>query len=170
MITFVEDTNINLVNLALSHKLYVPNFSLRHALRAYKFHYDANHSAQAKFDFLKRNNTEKNDKYENFKIKIIAIDEKPIGVAVFDPTDSFTLQIYIKKDYRNQGYGSQLIKELLTEIKCKEDICVGNGVKGSMEFWKKHLHEENLDPASLSWYEAKQNVEKAEIKLKSIRM
>lgn len=168
MIHFVDDSTINLVHSALSNKLYVPNFSLRHSLRAYTFHNSSLQSANMTFNALKAGvKPEEADRYAGFRIKVIAEDNKPFGVAVFDPTDSFTMQIYIKKAYRQKGYGTKLLQELLSSIENKEDICVGNGVKGSMEFWQKNLEEKWIDSASLEWHKAKVNVQKAEKKLKN---
>jgi len=169
VIHFIEDSAINLVNAALSHRLYVPNFSLRHSLRAFTFHNENKESLSTTFNALKAGvKPEEASKYSTFKIKVIAEDNNPFGVAVFDPTDSFTVQIYIKKAYRQKGYGTQLLQELLSCIENKEDICVGNGVKGSMEFWKKNLEEKCIDAASLQWHSDTINVEKAEKKLKTL--
>lgn len=126
MIHFLEDEILNLANIAVKNKLFIQGFSLRESLRCFIYQHQIRKSA-----------------YKNYKIKILADDNVPFGIAVFDPTDLYTLQTFIKPAYRRQGHGKTLVSEIMKEIP-HEEIKVGKGIKGSLLFWDKMVKEECL--------------------------
>lgn len=126
MIHFIEDSPYNLAQIALTNKLFVPNFSLKESLRCFIYQGSLRKTA-----------------YANYKIKVLADGEEFIGVAVYDPTDTYTVQAYVKPTYRKKGYGSLLVNEVVKDLSVDE-IKVGKGIKGSLSFWGKVVKEDCL--------------------------
>lgn len=112
--------------IALSNKLYVRGWMLKKTLD----------------EMIKSVSTN-----EKFCISIAYIDELPVGCCVLDNERNF-LQVYVKKEYRNMGLGTKLVRSL-AEVNNTSNIFSykkGQGCVGSDFFWDKAL---TLDRSNL---------------------
>lgn len=111
----VVQDDIELMNtaaLCLKHKLYVSGWTLSNDLTLIK----------AGRTLVGR------------RIVLAKDGETPVGVCVKTP--SGFLQVFVRKSYRYQGIGSELIR--LSKAKPDEYLHAGDGVVGSIHFFSKN--------------------------------
>lgn len=122
MIRIVEDDEmkkIDMFRLAFENHLYVKEdtFNLQHDLK----YYISGKSLSTKYARV-----------------CLAFDgEAPIGIALYDTCLFFSLQVFVKEEYRNKKIGSSLVKCLLDKLDSKEihSIKAGQGIEESSWFW-----------------------------------
>ena len=139
MIHIVEDdemSKIEMFKLALENDLYVKEdtFHLQHELK----HYVSGKST-AKYTRV-----------------CLAFDgEKPVGIALYDTCLFFSLQVFVKEDYRNKKIGSSLVKTLLDglEVKEKHSIKAGEGTQESAWLWCSMVENKLLKPSNFYEYD-----------------
>lgn len=109
-------------SLALKYRLFVNGWSLVHNLHWFK-----KHGASLK------------KQYEHCQLLIAFDGTEPIGILLCDSVCS--VSVFIRKSFRKQGIGSQLIDALRAElsVKAQKELNAGYGVQGSLTFWAKNF-------------------------------
>jgi len=139
MIRIVKDdqmSKIDMFRLAFQSHLYVKEdtFHLQHDLR----HYVSSKSTA---------------KYARV---CLAFDgEMPVGIALYDACLFFSLQVFVKEEYRNKKIGSSLVKCLLDKLDSKErhSIKAGEGIKESAWLWCSMVENKLLKPSNFYEYD-----------------
>lgn len=81
--------------------------------------------------------------------------EKPVGIALYDTCLFFSLQVFVREDYRNKKIGSLLVKTLLDGLDVKErhSIKAGEGTEESAWLWCSMVDKDLLKPGNFYEYD-----------------
>lgn len=139
MIHIVKDDEMiktEMFRLALENDLYVKEdtFHLQHELK----------------DYVSGKSTAK------YTRVCLAFDgEIPVGIALYDTCLFFSLQVFVKEDYRNKKIGSLLVKNLLDTLDAKErhSVRAGEGTEESAWLWCSMVEKNLLNPLNFCEYD-----------------
>lgn len=117
MITYKLSQNLSesltFAKVAISNRLFIPRWTMREYLNT--------------LDIV----------FFNTKVALAYDDDKPIGVALCsDYPDKNHLQVFIRKNYRRKGIGTNLLN-IVNQNNGKTPYAV-EGIKGSEKFFQKN--------------------------------
>ena len=124
-------------NKALDHKFYVPGFSLKETLIQINFMFNCNNSIMKK---------KAEEKTRGSFIALICFKGEYVGLCLFFKFQPYSVQTFVKNEYRKKGIAFMAIKSVLTIIKEKgeaESISFHHGNADSIilfyKLWKLRL-------------------------------